>query len=150
MHSTTASHEHQHQPEQVQGGVPGHVHDSAHPDSHAGPSAHAHSHEAHFHVHEQAPEQLENLILDIGAGTGALMIRADIGRDQAEIEISPVGDQQARTHNIVRRRQAPSGAGYAAVFPAVPAGDYVVWRDAATPAGTVTIHGGHVASFSLH
>ena len=56
---------------------------------------------------------------------------------------------QARTHNIVRLREAVSGAVYAAVFPALPAGDYVVWRDAATTAGTVTVRGGLVAGFRL-
>ena len=55
--------------------------------------------------------------LDIGADTGALIIHAAVDRDQAEVEISPVGSEQARTHNIVRRREAVSGAVYAAVFP---------------------------------
>jgi hypothetical protein len=131
-----------------------HDHDAPHAHSHDGSPAHSHSHEAHphsheAHPHEQAPDNLDNLLLDIGGDTGALMIRAAAGRDQAEIEISPVGGEQARTHNIIRRREAPSGAVYAAVFPAVPAGDYVVWRDAVTPAGTVTVHGGHVATFRL-
>jgi hypothetical protein len=102
----------------------------------------------HAHAPEQAPENVDNLILDIGADTGALVIHAAVDRDQAEVEISPVGEQ-ARSHNIVRRREAVSGAVYAAVFPALTAGDYTVWRDAATPAGTVVVHGGRVASFRL-
>jgi hypothetical protein len=131
-----------------------HDHDAPHAHSHDGSPAHSQSHEAHphsheAHPHEQAPDNLDNLLLDIGGDTGALMIRAAADRDQAEIEISPVGGEQARTHNIIRRREAPSGAVYAAVFPAVPAGDYVVWHDAVTPAGTVTVHGGHVATFRL-
>jgi hypothetical protein len=126
------------------------------------PHEHAHDHAPHEHDHalgtphshgtltEQAPENVDNLILDIGADTGALIIHAAVDRDQAEIEISPAGSEQARTHNIVRRREAVSGAVYAAVFPALTAGDYVVWRDAATPAGTVVVHGGQVASFRLN
>jgi hypothetical protein len=35
------------------------------------------------------------------------------------------------------------------VFPALPAGDYVVWQDTATAVGTITIHGGQVTSFRL-
>jgi glycerol-3-phosphate dehydrogenase len=35
------------------------------------------------------------------------------------------------------------------VFPALPAGDYVVWQDTAAAAGTITIHGGQVTSFRL-
>ena len=123
-------------------------HDHAH--DHAQGSPHAHAHDTpHAHAPEQAPENVDNLILDIGADTGALIIHAAVDRDQAEIEISPVGSVQARTHNIVRRREAVSGAVYAAVFPALTAGDYVVWRDAATPAGTVAVRGGRVASFRL-
>jgi hypothetical protein len=126
------------------------------------PHEHAHDHAPHEHDHaegtphthgtptEQAPENVDNLILDIGADTGALIIHAAVDRDQAEVEISPAGSEQARTHNIVRRREAVSGAVYAAVFPALTAGDYVVWRDAATQAGTVSVHGGRVASFRLN
>ena len=113
---------------------------------------HDHHHDQggpHAHAPEQAPENVDNLILDIGADTGALIIHAAVDRDQAEVEISPVGSEQARAHNIVRRREAVSGAVYAAVFPALTAGNYVVWRDAATPAGAVIVHGGRVASFRL-
>jgi hypothetical protein len=91
----------------------------------------------------------DNLLLDIGGDTGALIIAAAADRDQAEIEISAAGSGRPRTHNVVRRRQTPAGVTYAAVFPDVPAGDYVVWLDADTPAGTVTVHGGAVASFRL-
>ena len=127
-----------------------HDHDYAHDHAQTTRSPHAHAHDTpHAHAPEQAPENVDNLILDIGADTGALIIHAAVDRDQAEIEISPVGGVQARTHNIVRRREAVSGAVYAAVFPALAAGDYVVWRDAATPAGTVTVRGGRVASFRL-
>ena len=120
------------------------------PHEHAQGAPHAHAPDApHAHAPEQAPENIDNLILDIGAETGALIIHAAVNHDQAEVEISPAGSEQARTHNIVRRREAVSGAVYAAVFPALTAGDYVVWRDAATAAGTVVVHGGRVASFRL-
>jgi hypothetical protein len=93
------------------------------------------------------PAVTDNLLLDIGGGTGALIIHTAAHRDQAEIEISPAGAAVARTHNVVRRREAAGGVSYAAVFPSVAAGDYVVWRDDDTPAGTVTVRGGAVASF---
>jgi len=133
----------------------GHAPDSAqgapHDHDHAEGGPHTHAQDApHTHAPEQAPENTENLILDIGADTGALIIHAAVDRDQAEVEISPAGSGQARTHNIVRRREAVSGAVYAAVFPALTAGDYTVWRDAATPAGTVAVQGGRVASFRLN
>jgi hypothetical protein len=90
----------------------------------------------------------DNLVLDIGGDTGALVIHAPADRDQAEIEISPAGSD-ARSHNVVRARATSGGTRYAAVFPALPAGDYVVWQDAAAAAGTITVHGGQVASFRL-
>jgi hypothetical protein len=122
-----------------------------HTRDHAEGAPHKHARDTpHTHAPEQAPENAENLILDIGADTGALIIHAAADRDQAEVEISPAGSGQPRTHNIVRRRQAASGPVYAAVFPALTAGDYLVWRNASTPAGTVTVQGGRVASFRLN
>ncbi|HEX4834034.1 MAG TPA: hypothetical protein VH478_23415 [Trebonia sp.] len=98
---------------------------------------------------EHAPASSDNLLLDIGGGTGALIILTSAGRDQAEVEISPAGQEQARTHNVVRARATAGGSVHAAVFPSLAAGDYVVWRDESAPAGTVTVHGGQVASFRL-
>jgi hypothetical protein len=91
----------------------------------------------------------DNLLLDIGADTGALIIHAGPERDQDEIEISPAGTSGARTHNVVRARRTPAGTQYAAVFPALPAGDYVVWRDTITAAGLATITGGRVTTIVL-
>jgi hypothetical protein len=118
----------------MRGGNP--VHDTA-PHEHAPGSP------------EHAPESNDNLLLDIGADTGALTISTPADRDQAEIEISPAGSGRARVHNVVRARSTVGGSVYAAVFPALAAGDYVVWRDHGTEAGTVTVHGGQVASFRL-
>jgi hypothetical protein len=99
---------------------------------------------------ETAPEPARDaLLLDIGANTGALAVYANAERDGTEIEISPAHDDRARAHNVVRARQAGRAVHYAALFPAVPAGDYTVWGDAVTPAGTVTIEGGRVAEFRL-
>ena len=104
----------------------------------------------HGHPHEHAPENTDNLLLDIGGDTGALVIQAAAGRDQDAVEITPAGQAGPRTHNVVRRRTVPGGgAVYAAVFPALATGDYDVWRDAATRAGTVLVRGGQVASFTL-
>jgi hypothetical protein len=146
-----ATHQHAHAPDGARGAQGEHDHVAGSPHTHAADAPHTHAQAApHAHAPEQAPENTENLILDIGADTGALIIHAAVDRDQAEVEISPAGSGQARTHNIVRRREAVSGAVYAAVFPALTAGDYTVWRDAATPAGTVAVQGGRVASFRLN
>jgi hypothetical protein len=100
-------------------------------------------------THEPAPPQLDNLLLDIGGTTGALIIYADADRDGTEIEVSPTTDARAQTHNVVRARQTPASSCHAAVFPALSEGDYTIWHDAGIPAATITVHGGHVTSHLL-
>jgi hypothetical protein len=94
-----------------------------------------------------APSGAGTVVLDIGAGTGALILHAPADLDGVEIEISPDGAPDgARTHSRVRERRAGAVVSHAAVYPAVPAGSYTIWRDAATPAATVTITGGTITS----
>ncbi len=71
----------------------------------------------------------DHLVLDIGGDVGALVIYATADHDGAEIEISPASDLGARSHNVVRARRTQSAGRHAAVFPALSAGDYIVWRD---------------------
>ncbi len=99
------------------------------------------------------------MVLDIGPGAGALVLYAPASLEGAEIEISPADVAAARrTHSQVRRRlSGPAGhdtglAGsasvtFAAVYPALPAGRYTLWRDADTPAGALTIADGEVTEW---
>jgi hypothetical protein len=87
------------------------------------------------------PTSAGAVMLDLGAGIGALILYAPAGLAGREIEISRPGDR--RTHACVRER--PAGR-YAAVYPGLAAGDYTIWRDHGTPAGTVTVTGGQVTS----
>lgn len=119
-----------------------HTHDHDH-------SAAGHRHETE-HVAEPADGGSDTLVLDIGGDIGALSITTEADRNELEIEISPVGvDSTMRTHNVVHPRQVGTKTIYAAVFPSVLAGDYTVWHDESTSAGTVTIKGGHVTEFRL-
>lgn len=94
-----------------------------------------------------APSGIGTVLLDIGADTGALILHAPAGLNGIEIEISPNGVRDAaRTHSRVRERRIGSAVRHAAVYPAVPAGTYTVWRDTVTPVATVTITGGHVTT----
>ncbi|HEX3784582.1 MAG TPA: hypothetical protein VHX38_33395 [Pseudonocardiaceae bacterium] len=122
------------------------------------PPDHDHEHSsagAHRHPpgpRHAAPEdgRSDTLVLDIGGDIGALSITTGADRNELEIEISPVGaDPKIRTHNVVHARQVGSAVVYAAVFPSVKAGDYTVWHDESTPAGRVTILGGHVTEYRL-
>ena len=94
-----------------------------------------------------APSGIGTVLLDIGAGTGALILHAPAELNGVEIEISPNGRAGApRTHSRVRERRVGTAVRHAAVYPAVPSGPDTVWRDAVTPAATGTITGGSVTS----
>jgi hypothetical protein len=88
------------------------------------------------------------VVLDIGGNTGALVIVTGPEWHGKEIEISPRDaderDQSARTHVAVRERHVADGTRYTAVFPALPAGAYVIWRSPTEQAGTVVVAGATV------
>ena len=87
-----------------------------------------------------------SVILELGEGVGALILDAPPGLAGHEIEISPSGGG-ARTHSLVRERHTATRTVYAAVYPVLAEGDYVVWRDDGLPAGQVSIRGGQASRF---
>jgi hypothetical protein len=90
------------------------------------------------------------VVLDIGGDIGALVLYTSAEDDAAEIDISPGTDPAApRRHNQVHPRWAPAGLVYSAVYPALTAGEYTLWRDEHTPEATITIRGGHVTEHRL-
>jgi hypothetical protein len=95
------------------------------------------------------PSRAGSVVLDLGAGVGALILDAPAELSGQEIEISPVadGEHARRTHSLVRQRRTGAGTSYAAVYPGLAAGDYTVWRDPLTPLGRVTIDSGRVSRF---
>jgi hypothetical protein len=89
------------------------------------------------------------VVLDLGAGIGALVLYTPAALDGEEIEISRAG--HPRTHSRVRPRQTSAGLRYAAVYPGLPAGDYTIWHPAAPPGDdhpvtTISIAGGTVTT----
>jgi hypothetical protein len=80
---------------------------------------------------------------------GALNIVTGADRDELEIEISPVGTDGPRTRGVVAARRVGPKIVYAALFTGVPAGQYIVWHDESTPAGTVVVSGGEVVEYQL-
>ena len=97
------------------------------------------------------PSSAGSVVLDVGPGVGALVLHTPAELDGQEIEISPVGAPGARrTHSQVRERRTAGGASFAAVYPGLSSGDYTIWRDAATPAGVITVESGSVASYRWH
>lgn len=87
------------------------------------------------------------VVLDIGGDVGALIIITPAGMAGEEIHVSPRQDPEGRTHALVRERRLGPASCHAAVYPALQAGDYTIWRDAANPAGTVRIDGGAATSY---
>jgi hypothetical protein len=92
------------------------------------------------------PDAESYVVLDIGGEVGALVLYCPANLDGAEIEISR--DDAPRTHSQVRERRIGSAPPiYAAVYPGLSNGVYTIWRDDSTPAGTVRLDGGQVATF---
>jgi hypothetical protein len=93
------------------------------------------------------PSSSGSVVLDLGAGIGALVLYTPPEMDGHEIEVSPLGGAPVhRTHSQVRLRKTRDQTHYAAVYPQLAAGDYAIWRDDVTPAATVTIAGGQVTA----
>jgi len=94
---------------------------------------------------------MDSLVLDIGGTVGALVITTGPDLAEEEIEISPGLDPTAhREHNVVHaRRNRDVVMAYAAVFPAVQAGEYTVWNLDGSPYTVITVHGGQVTQLAM-
>jgi hypothetical protein len=121
-----------------------HPHSYEHPHSHEHPGAHVHA-PIDPETAQLGPSERGSVILDIGGDRGSLMILAPQSLAGAEIEISPVGDDQARTHIAIRERRAPGGTRWAGIFPPLREGAYTVWNLDGSAREVVTVVGGEVA-----
>jgi hypothetical protein len=93
------------------------------------------------------PSAPGTVVMELGADVGALILYTPAALSGSEIEISRDGDPGApRTHSQVRPRHMPTVTRYAAVYPGLRAGRYLIWKDGQRPAATVTITGGQVTS----
>src|SRR5258706_5574635 len=79
---------------------------------------------------ESIPSSSGSVVLDLGPDIGALVLHTPPELDGSEIEISRLAGDAARgrTHSRVRPRHTPGGVQYAAVYPGLAAGDYVLSR----------------------
>jgi hypothetical protein len=101
----------------------------------------------HTH-HTYAPSGTGTVVLNIGAGIGAMVIHTPGTLHGHEIEVSPVADHTARTHAAVRARYVRDGVTWSVVIDSLPAGRYVIWRDPVTPLAEVDVDGGAVAEYT--
>jgi hypothetical protein len=101
------------------------------------------------HHHPTGASAPASVVLDLGAGTGALIIYTGAEQCGIEIEISRAGADGGpdpagvRTHAAVRHRAVRPAPLYGALIPDLPAGRYVVW-DRDTALSTVDVVEGAV------
>ncbi|MFI5914518.1 phospholipase [Dactylosporangium sp. NPDC051541] len=104
---------------------------------------------AHHHHHDLGPSYPGTVMLDIGAGRGALVISAAAEQLGLEIEISPGESGDApRTHAAVRARVFDSSRLYAVVFPSLAEGPYTIWSEAGDALATVRVRSAEVTQFT--
>jgi hypothetical protein len=102
---------------------------------------------AHHH-HTLAPSGQGTVVLNIGAGIGALVVYTPGSLHGHEIEVSPVGDPAERRHAAVRARYVRGGVCWSMVIDSLPAGRYTVWRDPVTALAEVDVRGGAVTEYT--
>ncbi|GAA1991270.1 phospholipase [Kitasatospora viridis] len=103
-----------------------------------------HTHPPHTHAPLPAPSREGSVVLEIGGTLGALIIYTGPDEDGLEIEVSPTGDDTARTHAAVRPRHLAGRTTHCAVISPLPEGGYTIWRTPTTPLGSCTVRGGAV------
>ena len=111
---------------------------------------HAHAHidaHAHVHAHEQyaARTHPEFVVLDIGEDVGALIVHTDAALHGVEVEISPTGADDRRSHKEVLERSLGDRPAFTAVFDGLRAGSYTLWVHDQPRARNVRIEGSAIA-----
>jgi hypothetical protein len=101
-------------------------HGEGHGEDHAEDHGAGHRHDAPGEAHNASAGQ-GPVLLDVGDGAGALVLVAPGGMHLVEIEVSPVGRGDERTHVAVLPRPTAAGPVFAAVYPTLAAGPWTVW-----------------------
>ncbi len=103
---------------------------------------HNHPHDHHDANHRPHDEQV---VLEIGGELGALIVYTDAALLHHEIEISPAGDDERRSHKDVLERIVTGGSLYAVVFDRLGAGSYTLWHDGIRAPRGAVVRGGEIA-----
>jgi hypothetical protein len=102
------------------------------------------------HNHDHSTDvRLEHVMLDLGPGVGALVLRTGADLHGAEIEISPAGRDDERSHKQVHERPVAGRPLYGAVFDRLEAGEYTLWLDDRPLRRHVAVAGEVVTDISL-
>lgn len=97
-----------------------------------------------LHERRLPPSWDGSVVLDIGGDVGALVLHVPAAMDGREIELEPTDPSQPHTHSAVRERRIEGRASFAAVYPNLASGRYVVQGTEQS----VTIRGGEVTELS--
>lgn len=117
-----------------------HDHDHDHDDRHGAQASHDHPHARHAdRPHPQ------HVVLEIGDGVGALIVQTDPSMHGIEVEISPSGADQERSHKEVLERTTGGGSAFVLVFDNLTEGDYTLWVDGVAISRRVRVEGGRIA-----
>ena len=100
------------------------------------------------HHHSKDPRP-EHVLLDLGPGVGALVLSTGADLHGKEIEISPAGRDEERSHKQVHERPVAGRPLYGAVFDSLPAGEYTLWLDDAPLRRHVAVAGAAVTDLSI-
>jgi hypothetical protein len=100
------------------------------------------------HDHSKTARR-EHVMLDLGPDVGALVLHTGADLHGVEIEISPTGRDDARSHKQVHERPAAGRPLYAAVFDRLPAGVYTLWLDGRPIRRRVAVAGATVTDISM-
>ena len=100
----------------------------------------------HHHSKDARPE---HVMLELGPGVGALVLRTGADLHGMEIEISPAGRDAERSHKQVHERRVAGRPLYGAVFDSLPAGDYTLWLDDRPLRRRIAVTGAAVTDISL-
>jgi hypothetical protein len=117
----------------------------AHDHSPAAPHSHARTGE-HAGEDYAARTHPEFVVLEIGDHVGALIVHTDADMHGLEIEISPEGDDDCRSHKQVLERSINGRSAFTAVFDALSAGTYSLWTHGHRRARGVTVEGGSIGT----
>ena len=99
--------------------------------------------------HHSKDPRPEHVLLDLGPGVGALVLRTGAQLHGAEIEISPAGRDEERSHKQIHERPVAGRPLYGAVFDSLPAGEYTLWLDDQPLRRHVAVAGAAVTDLSI-
>jgi hypothetical protein len=100
----------------------------------------------HHHPHEgySSRPHPEFVVLDIGGDVGALIVHTEPEMHGVEVEISPTGQDGARSHKDVLERRMGERPAHTAVFDSLVAGTYTLWVGGEARSRGVAVHGGTI------